>query len=171
MITPMISHVSLVKSPVFCWSRPYCPSLLCRQVQRLMEKLDDNASLTGQCVFAGAVPAEMGGPCLKWGNFTLAMAIEVYFHGENDDKIDKMIKHPSVIAMLLGKMINHGIWRIPVSRQTHAFSVTCALNESMGPISCNFPTILRAGFELTYSNKQMYRDLADLGIGVDTTGM
>lgn len=106
------------------------------------------------------VPAEMGGPCLKWRNFTLAMAIEVYFHGANDDN---MIKHPSVIAMLLGKMINHGIWRIPVSRQTHACSVTCALNESMGPISCNFPTILRAGFELTYSNKQMYRDLAHLG--------
>ena len=83
---------TIVKSPIFCWSRPYrpyCPSL-CRQVQRLMEKLDDNASLTGQCVFAG-VPAEMGGPCLKWGNFTLAMAIEVYFDVANDDK---MIKHP-----------------------------------------------------------------------------
>jgi hypothetical protein len=41
MMTPMISHVS-------------------RQVQRLMEKLDDNASLTGQCVFAGA--RRDGGP-------------------------------------------------------------------------------------------------------------
>ena len=73
-------------------------------------------------------PAEMGGPCLTWGNFILVKRkLSIFFMGKIRETYGDLgwrnnTKPPPVVAMLLVNMINREIWGLPVFRQTHTFS-------------------------------------------------
>ena len=143
------------------------------EVQRLMEKLDDNASLTGQCVFAGSQKfwERFAGKITKWVCFVLdeggrealvffACLFSFFF----------CIIFSNMLAVSLESVIPQEMYVDSVAHRINVWYIYLHLVDFM-VMPDNIPYIdpmggatpeTSTGFELTYSNKQKYRNLAKI---------